>query len=727
MTEYYHKTLKNHKSSSSTWAGWVRAGWKQGVATLCLAVAITQVLWIQVGTTPEWQSVAETGLVVEPSTQALVPSQSRRHLLQDVPLIPSQIGPVMTRTSPQDDHNEHQWSNDYNVVHVIHTRLLQDYSDSVGHLNAARWYLFQTLCVPSMLQQSNQQYLWMIWMDPQLALLGEDDKVGRLVRDWMQTQPMTSIVVVAANHNDTHVHHNPANQDDNNAPTLRNWYGRSQQDWMESSNLVAFGSTALLESYYHASQTHVLVETVLDADDALSATFVETVQAQAAVYVGHDTRPHSTHVETYCPASHVEWRYYPNPPKNHHDNQNDSLQRGQLVHYHNRNFCIQSGLTVAYHVQAAGRRHLSNCNQHTLQEKCCEPPLRRLAQLEPQPHPHPMSTYPDDPARLRASHQKKSKKQEGLQLIDVRHKDHRSLLGTLDNQAFFDTEAEWRAKIQHCCLDREDFDDPMLLPKLDIQSSSGFGRVWQDAWFDFLAFEYKTTITYSHGIAAMGGHFDLQAIGGAGAGIYVDVKMDGQPAVHIPGQTQGFFGFYSDRLVTTIELTVGHNDNNLPLIGSPLAEAFTIEWLEFAYPPQHACLRRLQPLPAAHEETTHDNWMQSLPAAVLVSRTPTAAGMKHVLPRSDRQGTNSVALTTFDGHQDEAWQYVQRTFGLSAATAMTVHATLQHNLTDILTQALAAQCAPGHSCKASSQHALGVLLDQERLHQQEEEESQHSY
>ncbi len=54
-----------------------------------------------------------------------------------------------------------------NVVHIVHTRFMQNQPDLI-HLAKARLELFQTVCLPSMSNQTTQNFVWIILTDPNL-------------------------------------------------------------------------------------------------------------------------------------------------------------------------------------------------------------------------------------------------------------------------------------------------------------------------------------------------------------------------------------------------------------------------------------------------------------------------------------------------------------------------------------------------------------------------------
>ncbi|KAL7566395.1 hypothetical protein ACA910_011134 [Epithemia clementina (nom. ined.)] len=105
----------------------------------------------------------------------------------------------------------------------------------------------------------------------------------------------------------------------------------------------------LFIDYDHASRTRLLVETLLDADDALSKSFAETTQAHAARTIGQ-SNVNQFKMEIFCPEHHVEWQYFTPVTA---DRGRDS---GRLTHFHNEDFCINSGLSIAYHLHATSRQ-----------------------------------------------------------------------------------------------------------------------------------------------------------------------------------------------------------------------------------------------------------------------------------------------------------------------------------------------------------------------------------
>ncbi|KAL7558368.1 hypothetical protein ACA910_007057 [Epithemia clementina (nom. ined.)] len=720
MVPEIHETKSIRSSSTTSWLVNVR----NLVAAVVLVVGASHLLSSSIVHQPTRSSrrqLASKKSVVDAEQPLSLNSRRALETATTPETIASRIGSITTTSTPPSS----SWHNDYNLVHVVNTRFLQ-HQPRLLHLAKARLELFQTFPLPSMRQQSNQQFLWIIWTDPNLDF-NLRQALLQLVADWPQ------VLVVASYHNEQ-------------ARNLRTLYGFETVEAMRPH--IWYGNVDLLTSYFEASQSHVLVETDLDADDALAQTFVETAQAQAATSVGHDFRPAATHSETYCPEYHAEWRFFADD-NNHDTNDNHNAPEGQLVHYHNQNFCIKSGLTIAYHVQAQARR-LSLCNHHE-DGMCCpadmpQPPAdmgypatpdfsrRQLAATAAAVNNHSNSNnnhHQDDEDGLEVIpiwQNKYPDLVEGGDILNTLNffETHRHLMGQIDNKYFFNQESLWKAAVKGCCLAFENFDDTDFVPGLNLTSThNGHVEAAISKWFDVLAFSWKTTITFEKGMHAMGGYFNLVDVGGPGAGIrvYLDVMMDNQDAVHIIGQTRGFFGFVSTNKVYTVEMTVGPDGyyQNMPT----RSEAFTIDWLILAFPPYEPCRRQLRALPATWDETEPD--MQALQAAVFMARTPTAAGMKHVLPASssssseqknkkgDSDAKNSMVLSTYETtNNDQVWEYLQSTFGITPSSVAQVHNALEQDMEQILLDAFAGQCTPGHSCKSSTKRALGYLLDQQR-------------
>lgn len=206
------------------------------------------------------------------------------------------------------------WKNPHNVVHVVSTRFHQ-HQAHLWHLAEARLELFRAFTLPSMKQQSQKEFLWMIWTDPEL-----NESIRNTLVDLVQDLP--NVLVVA----------NEAVKD----TTLRDLYGHTMTSLASS---IIHGDATLLANYRAASQSHVLLETQLDADDALSGTFVDLVQTQAAEKLGQYVN-HKESMEIICPFKHMEFRDFD----------------FRLIDYQNTDFCIGSGTTTILHLEGNTRQ-----------------------------------------------------------------------------------------------------------------------------------------------------------------------------------------------------------------------------------------------------------------------------------------------------------------------------------------------------------------------------------
>jgi hypothetical protein len=252
--------------------------------------------------------------------------------IPSMPSVPS-VKQVMNSMNP----SNFKFHNQFDVVHVVQTDFLQ-YQLQLNHINKARLDLFESFTIPSMKQQSTKEFLWLIWTDPKL---GSDFKQELL----KQVSPFPNVVVLGSRHD--------------RELDFRELNGMSQEDLDDA---IFYGSKDLLLEYLEAAQTRVLIETRLDADDALNKDYLLAIQEQTADTVGKSEAKDDFRI--MCPEHHTEWRYYkPNEP-GHED--------GHLVHYHNPTFCINSGLSIGYQTEASSRHleHKQQCNFDVFYHEC---------------------------------------------------------------------------------------------------------------------------------------------------------------------------------------------------------------------------------------------------------------------------------------------------------------------------------------------------------------------
>jgi hypothetical protein len=202
------------------------------------------------------------------------------------------------------------WRNDYNVVHVIQTRFMQNQPELLA-LAQARLHLFQALTIPSMQHQTVQNFLWIIRTDPALDSKVKLELIGSL-------SGLSNAVLVASNANPE---------------------GFRQQSCIAdiSADSLLSGNLALVHSYHEAAARHTVLETRCDADDALSIDFVETIQSSA------NSQLHRAWM-VWCVENHLEWQY-DSPWTN-------TTTTGALLGL-KAGKCITPGLTWGYSVDAS--------------------------------------------------------------------------------------------------------------------------------------------------------------------------------------------------------------------------------------------------------------------------------------------------------------------------------------------------------------------------------------
>jgi hypothetical protein len=203
------------------------------------------------------------------------------------------------------------WQNQHNVVHVIQTRLFQFQPEflALGH---ARLEIFKAFTVPSLSNQTTTDFLWIVRTDPALH--------ASLKRGLLEAvSHLDNVIVLASNFNPEGFRRDDAMTNITNSPEV-----------------VWAGSWDLLESYHDAAQSRVVVESRLDADDALSIEFSESVQQQAA----ETLKNHDKAWTVGCAEYHVEWQQY--SPWN-----DTAKERGAFVGM-GGDVCVTPGLTFSY-------------------------------------------------------------------------------------------------------------------------------------------------------------------------------------------------------------------------------------------------------------------------------------------------------------------------------------------------------------------------------------------
>jgi Putative rhamnosyl transferase len=231
------------------------------------------------------------------------------------------------------------------LIHIVNTRFMQQQ----GHLSTlgmARLHLFETFCLPTMVGQSTQQFLWIIKTDPKL-----DKKVLDCLLELVQ--PYSNIYVVASNQNFLI------------SPDLVG----SWRDGAEGRDLLAStiysGNLTKLHQAIALREDRPILETRLDADDGLDQHFLEYVQSVATQrFLGRDKEVDDDSISRddesprtvqtpyasprwmyWCARRHVEWR---SGPMNQSSPDEVSFPFGILNPVEHSKLCITPGITVGY-------------------------------------------------------------------------------------------------------------------------------------------------------------------------------------------------------------------------------------------------------------------------------------------------------------------------------------------------------------------------------------------
>lgn len=181
---------------------------------------------------------------------------------------------------------QRRWSNDRDIVHVVYTRFMQHQPNLVA-LGLARLELFVTFCLPTITQQTNKQFLWIIRTDPDLHTILRDgllQAVGAL----------PNVVVVGSN-------------EIKKGSIDGGFRSKDAIDDIAEDSLL-FGSLELVKSFHKNARKRNVLETNLDADDGLGLSFVETIQNMT--YHRFKDNKRRTAWLNICPGRHLEWQYY---------------------------------------------------------------------------------------------------------------------------------------------------------------------------------------------------------------------------------------------------------------------------------------------------------------------------------------------------------------------------------------------------------------------------------
>jgi hypothetical protein len=197
-------------------------------------------------------------------------------------------------------------------------------------LGLARLELLKTFTIASLEQQTSQNYLWVIRTDPKL-----NATLKQPLLEVLQNQSSQHYLLIASNEN-------PNIQ----IRELRNSLEHHNSRLWSSGDLEWVSRYLDNEESSNHNNGNVFLETRLDADDALHANFVETVQVNAAaagLFVSSDGDEQQPSWKIWCASQHLEWQYH-----SVWDNGNDAEEHYGALFSLKDQGCISTGLTIGY-------------------------------------------------------------------------------------------------------------------------------------------------------------------------------------------------------------------------------------------------------------------------------------------------------------------------------------------------------------------------------------------
>lgn len=222
------------------------------------------------------------------------------------------------RRTAKDDENKEDESleeKSFSLIHIVNTRFMQEQ----GHLYTlamARLHLFETFCLPSMIHQTSQDFLWIVKTDPKL-----DERVKSQLVELLKPYPHFYLV----------------GSNNNFGTEGGSWRDGSEgTDILESDTRKVYtGHVEWLQQAHALRENRPILETRLDADDGIHKLFLQYVQYSASKLL------YKKKWLYWCSRRHVEW--YASPKKE--EGLVNPVQHSQL--------CITPGITVGYNINVS--------------------------------------------------------------------------------------------------------------------------------------------------------------------------------------------------------------------------------------------------------------------------------------------------------------------------------------------------------------------------------------
>jgi hypothetical protein len=220
-----------------------------------------------------------------------------------------------------------KWKEEWNstLIHIVHTRFMQEQYNLTA-LGEARFHLFKIFCLPTMVQQSSQDFVWIIKTDPRL-----DPGMLRLLAE--EIRPYPNIYLVSSLRNFRISQRDPGA-----------WRGGAEPRELAGCP-VHTGDRRRLELAMALHSDLPVLETRLDADDGLHLLFVELLQQMAIHSFSHHKELKWMY---WCSRRHMEWHWVDldvTEPTKVVD-----YEYGALFGTRHDHFCITPGVTVGFPV-----------------------------------------------------------------------------------------------------------------------------------------------------------------------------------------------------------------------------------------------------------------------------------------------------------------------------------------------------------------------------------------
>ena len=214
------------------------------------------------------------------------------------------------RRAKNDKSSESSSQDPWPLIHIVNTRFMQEQGHLVT-LARARLFLFETFCLPTMIHQTSQQFLWIIKTDPNLNDSVRSDLIQLL-------SPYPHFYLVGSNVN-FGVEGDGSWRD-----------GKEGEDILKKK--VYTGNIIWLKEAHALREERPVLETRLDADDGIHKLFLQYVQYSANKSLRNQRWLY------WCSRRHVEWYASSRKPE------------GLVNPVQHEKLCITPGITVGYSV-----------------------------------------------------------------------------------------------------------------------------------------------------------------------------------------------------------------------------------------------------------------------------------------------------------------------------------------------------------------------------------------